>query len=85
MDTKMMKCGHAANGVTLKDEPVCVICAPREEAYRVDEPPVLNGREAHCSYVTCNSRQPSSTNLAFFKHHPDKDHDEYYCGCLGWD
>lgn len=28
---------------------------------------------------------PSSLNLPFFKHQPDKPEDEYYCGCMGWD
>ena len=28
---------------------------------------------------------PSSTNLPFFKHCPEKDYDEYFCGCFGWD
>lgn len=28
---------------------------------------------------------PSSTNLPFFEHKPDKPFDEYFCGCWGWD
>lgn len=31
------------------------------------------------------SRAPSSPDLPFFKHQPSKQHDEYYCGCFGWD
>jgi len=27
----------------------------------------------------------SSLKLPFFKHKPDSDYDEYYCGCWGWD
>jgi hypothetical protein len=32
-----------------------------------------------------NGRAPSSPNLPFFKSCPDKDHDEFFCGCFGWD
>ena len=28
---------------------------------------------------------PSSPDLPFFQHHPDKPNDEFYCGCFGWD
>lgn len=27
---------------------------------------------------------PSSTDLPFFQHHPDREYDDYYCGCFGW-
>ena len=27
----------------------------------------------------------SSFGLPFFKYHPDKPQDEFYCGCFGWD
>lgn len=33
----------------------------------------------------CRCEQPSSPDLPFFKHRPDRDHDEFYCGCWGWD
>jgi hypothetical protein len=36
----------------------------------------------------CRCEHPSDDRerLAFFEHHPDKDHDEFYCGCIcGWD
>lgn len=33
----------------------------------------------------CMCEQPSSSNLAFFQYHPTKEHDEFYCGCWGWD
>ena len=36
------------------------------------------------SVCECGS-QPSDTKLAFFKYCPDKEHDEFYCGCFGWD
>ena len=28
---------------------------------------------------------PSSPDLPFFEHKPTQPHDEYYCGCFGWD
>lgn len=33
----------------------------------------------------CKCEQPSSPDLAFFTHHPEKPYDEFYCGCHGWD
>lgn len=27
---------------------------------------------------------PSSPDLPFFRHRPDSQYDEYYCGCGGW-
>ena len=33
----------------------------------------------------CYCEINSSTDLPFFCQHSDKDFDEYYCGCHGWD
>lgn len=33
----------------------------------------------------CKCEEPSSPDLAFFSHKPDREHDEFYCGCFGWD
>ena len=83
----MMKCGHnnnakcsQSNGIKY-DPPVdsCAICGCMEVA----ETPNLEGRIAKCSYG-CNP-VPSKVGLAFFKHQPDKEFDQYYCGCYGWD
>lgn len=83
----MMKCGHSANS---KGHPAgktefvdsCAICS----CFEVDEnPPDLTGRFAACSYRNCQSKQPSSPLLAFFKFTPDSEYDEFYCGCRGWD
>jgi hypothetical protein len=87
----MMKCGHAANAVNSRNEPVCVICyGIVPGADQVDDaPPDLTGRMARCAY--CRHEQPSSTDLPFFEYgHFERgqrlyDHDEYYCGCRGWD
>jgi len=81
--TPMMKCGHAANAKTKTDNgwvPSCCICGCIE----VDnDAPDMAGRMARCVY--CNAEEPSSSGLPFFKHLPDKEFDEFYCGCRGWD
>lgn len=34
----------------------------------------------------CQCEQPSLIHkLPFFVHRPDRPHDEFYCGCFGWD
>lgn len=33
----------------------------------------------------CLCEEESSEKLAFFTAKPDQEHDEYYCGCHGWD
>jgi hypothetical protein len=39
-----------------------------------------------CEYgKPCLCKQPSSTDLPFFTQHPDREFDEFYCGCWGWD
>ena len=49
-------------------------------------------RNSECNYKgdvkeegvwTCRCEQPSG-QLPFFKHQPDKDYDEFYCGCHSW-
>jgi len=76
-----MDCGCAASGVDTKTrEPVCLTHGER----RVIPAPDLTGRQAKCSYGA-HKILPSNVRLAFFKHHPDKELDEYYCGCFGWD
>jgi len=40
------------------------------------------GRFAECP--DCKAERPSSPNLAFFMHQPQRPKDRYYCGCLGW-
>lgn len=84
----MMKCGHAANAVSTRagsteSVPSCVICSCFDQA---ETAPDLTGRTARCSYYAkrCHNEAPSTLTLAFFGHHPDRDFDEYYCGCYGW-
>lgn len=43
----------------------------------------LEGREARCGW--CGKREPSRPSLPFFWYREDKELDEYYCGCGGWD
>lgn len=86
MSKPMMKCGHAANAVRSgTNEPVCVICAGIVAGYdEIADSPDLIGRKAHCAYGN-HAIVDSSTDLAFFEHHPEKESDIYYCGCHGWD
>lgn len=79
----MMKCGHAANAKS-NGKPCCAICIGIiPGADEVAPPPNLSGRMASCCY--CDNVDSSEKKLAFFKHWPDRDRDEYYCGCRGWD
>jgi len=86
MEKVIMKCGHSANATYGEDrKPCCVICAGiNPDAYIVDEnSPDLSKRKAKCCY--CNNIVPSNLKLAFFRHRPTDEYDEYYCGCFGWD
>ncbi|HHU81148.1 MAG TPA: hypothetical protein GXZ35_07415 [Acholeplasmataceae bacterium] len=55
--------------------------------------PNLEGRTSRCIYYgtrnkaskECSNEVKSDSRLPFFKHNPNKDHDEHYCGCWGWD
>lgn len=92
----MMECGHSANANTTIGNvlvPCCAICACDVPAAAQ---PDLSERTARCSYYgkqgprrsggrTCTSEVPSDTRSAFFAHHPEREHDEFYCGCWGWD
>jgi len=89
----MMKCGHVANAVTADNQPGCVFCNCTEISKQEID---LTGRKARCAYYgkivklqgrtsCCKSESKSSTSLPFFKHKPENQYDEYYCGCQGWD
>lgn len=84
-ETSMMKCGHAANAIS-NGKPVCAICIGlTPDAEIIAEMPNLVGRKSRCAYYRgCKSEVDSNTNIAFFEHLPDKEHDRYYCGCHGW-
>jgi hypothetical protein len=81
-----MKCGHSATGTDSENKPVCVSCIGIIPGARdiADNPPDLTGRTAFCTYGK-HAEVPSDYGLAFFHYCPKSDHDEYYCGCFGWD
>ena len=97
----LMKCGHVANGADKNDQPVCVMCIGLNTGADVVDDRQLNldGREARCRYARVgkygcatgelrgdrHGYRPSSLSLPFFGSCPDKEFDEYYCGCWGWD
>ena len=50
------------------------------------KPPRRNECDKCRSGGTCQCERPSDPErLAFFQHHPDRQYDEFYCGCHGWD
>lgn len=75
----IMKCGCVANA-TYNGKPYCFThdCDQVEKNF-----PDLSNRIAKCSM--CNNHEKSSENLPFFRHRPDCDFDDYYCGCGGWE
>lgn len=88
----VMKCGHTANSNRLMPDgtkiPSCVICGCIDIAYECTGTSGLEGRKAICTQHKqggdCRP-VPSSWDLPFFRYRPDKEYDEYYCGCWGWD
>ncbi len=76
----LMKCGHTANAYDKDNRPCCVICNCFEIA---ENKPNIQGRKAKCGQ--CGRITDSSYDLPFFEYKQDKDYDEYYCGCYGWD
>lgn len=44
---------------------------------------VDGGRKARCVY--CGNMVASTPRLPFFESKPDKEYDEWYDGCRGWD
>jgi hypothetical protein len=79
-----MKCGCTAHGtLQRKGEPAVVACAVHDCTDVAEVAPDLTGRKARCRYG--GNEVASSFSLAFFEHHPNAEHDSYYCGCYGWD
>lgn len=85
----LMACGHIAQAVDGKTgEPGCVFCFPSPKSMIVERvienmTDGLEGRKAKCAW--CNKKTDSRWDLPFFEYKPDKEYDEYYCGCGGWD
>lgn len=88
---KIMKCGCAANakcdkfqGVEYKPAKEC--CLHHMCFEEAEEQPNIEGRFARCSYYrTCKTQVASNFNLAFFSYRPEKEFDDFFCGCKGWD
>jgi len=93
IDKYIMSCGCASNALRIVGDeriPACVIHDDAVVVKKVESPTDgLEGRQAKCTYNNkygkCTSITESSWLLPFFKHRPDKEYDEYYCGCYGWD
>lgn len=79
-----LRCGCTAAGTVQKPGEEAFVGCGIHDCTDVVEAPDLTGRIARCSYHQANG-VPSSTKLAFFRHHPEREYDEYYCGCFGWD
>jgi len=81
----VMQCGCTAPGTLQRPgEPAYVGCGLHSCVDVAEAEPDLTGRTAVCLYGG-GKPVPSSPTLAFFRHRPDQPHDEYYCGCWGWD
>ena len=83
-EPELMACGHAANARRVLEDgtriPCCAICGCSTVA---PEKPDLTGRKAVCCYGR-HKPVDSSFSLPFFEYRPDKEDDQYYCGCYGW-
>lgn len=44
-----------------------------------------NGRQFLWGNFPIEAPSAEGDKLPFFRKHPDKDADEHYCGCMGWD
>ena len=73
-----MKCGCTAAG-TVNGQVACGL----HMCFEILDPPDLSKRTARCAYG--GAEVPSAVALAFFRYRPEREHDEYYCGCYGWD
>jgi len=61
------------------DITICTNCAYKAFTGAID----LTGRWAKCGYH-CGAERPSAWGLAFFEYKPERDSDNFYCGCMGW-
>ena len=79
-----MKCGHVVDKEHIKYDLCNCTTILREVQTDIDG---LEGRKARC-YQHKGGNPPlvqSRWNLPFFNYRPDKETDEYYCGCWGWE
>ena len=86
MEKPLMECGCVAQGTDQDGKPVCVVhIGIHPGAITISNlQPALEGRKAKCCYGNHGVRD-SDLSLAFFVYHPDREFDEYYCGCWGWE
>lgn len=101
MEKVMLSCGCASNAVRVMEGGVRIPSCAIHGNTTVVPSPRLEGRVARCAYYgkktyknecgkcqnngICQCERPSDMNLAFFSVHPDRDFDEFYCGCHSWD
>lgn len=83
MDKILLECGCVASSLRKINGNKIPCCGIHSCTAPAKEMPSLDNRMAECSYG-CGPIK-SSYNLAFFRYKPDKEYDEYFCGCIGWD
>lgn len=87
MSLKMMKCGHVANSTICRKGKCVEGCGMCGEDGLIEDTEFdvsqLEGRKARCTY--CGCIVDSKLTLPFFHFNPNREFDEYYCGCRGWD
>lgn len=93
--SKLMQCGHVAQGTDGNGNAVCVICFGIDAGAVLEaEKPSLEGRFAKCAYFKNNQGRylrpgghepvPSDYGLAFFEYlGPDSEYAKTYCGKCG--
>lgn len=82
----LMKCGCIASGRDSTGKWVCITHLGLHPGARIvwdENPPEIANRKAKCFY--CKKRAPSDFELPWFVCHPEREEDEFYCGCRGWD
>lgn len=79
----IMRCGCASDSTLHTPEGSFPSCVVHNTIEQCETAPNLEGRVAVCSYG--GNPLPSSSRLPFFRYRPEQEHDEYYCGCWGWD
>lgn len=79
-----LKCGCTANAQLRKQDGTFVPSCIFHNCTEAIEAPSLEGRMMKCG-SPCGKTKPSNLKAAFFQHRPDKEFDQFYCGCRGWD
>lgn len=82
MRTYLMKCNCSNVGTYANKDNVMVPYCGLHRCFEVVPDPDLTNRVSFCY---CGKSTKSKIDIAFFKYRPEKEYDEYYCGCHGWD